>query len=720
MKISKKLTNVFTVTGISVFTIILALSISYTTMLQTIELKLLDFRFGLRGAESLEDPPIVIIGIDDQSDESTPHRWPWPRSYFAHVIENLEEAGAAVIGVDVIFDQPDKYGQESDDELAAVLKKYDNIVLTGKLLRMIHTYKSYSTIIPPYEKFIENTNTPWGLVAIEADIDGFYRRYSLGQVYNDSLMPSFAAEVIRLYQRNNQNKYLKADESFFYLGDRKIPKYDVHSMLINFVGPERSFPYYPFDNVLDDEDFDLLEDYDLDTFDDPGDIELEIPPGLKYSGKLTDKIVLIGSTMHELHDNFPTPFLEYLTSEGVKVKAETPGVEIHANAILTILRNNYLNEPPEYFIFIIIIFLAILIFVLTRFLPTGWGSVAVLGLTALYVAIAIAVFIKFNLILTITGPVLVALFTFLGHTVYQYLLTQQEKKMLRGAFGHYVPEKVIQEILNDPDKLTLGGEERIVTVLFSDVAGFTSISEVLAPRDLVSLLNEYLTVMTDIVLKHNGIIDKYEGDAIMAEFGVPVSFPDHAAAGCRTALEMQKELRNLRVRWEREGKPALTARIGVNTGEVIVGNMGSRDVFDYTVMGDAVNLGARLEGTNKFYRTKIMISEFTNKLVKDDFYTRPLDLIRVKGKQKPIEVFELLADRKTNFTDNFLELLKVYYNGVEAYRQQNWNEAIDIFEYCLKLLPEDYPSKMYHKRCVKYKFNSPGPDWDGVTTMTEK
>ncbi len=292
--------------------------------------------------------------------------------------------------------------------------------------------------------------------------------------------------------------------------------------------------------------------------------------------------------------------------------------------------------------------------------------------------------------------------------------------MIHGAFAHYVPEEVVAQILEDPDKLSLGGEQCVVSVLFSDVAGFTSISEKLSPAELVHLLNEYLTEMTNIVLENQGIIDKYEGDAIMAEFGVPVPYGNHPYMACKTALEMQRKLQQMREQWKKENKPPLTARVGINTGEVIVGNMGSQNVFDYTVMGDHVNLGSRLEGANKFYGTDIMISEFTYKFVKDDFYTRPLDLIRVKGKKKPIKVYELIAFKEDKLVDNYLQMLSFYNQGLKSYQAREWDAAIDSFEYCIKLVPQDMPSEEYRKRCIDYKFNQPPEDWDGVTDMLSK
>jgi adenylate cyclase len=509
-------------------------------------------------------------------------------------------------------------------------------------------------------------------------------------------------------------------EEHFLIGPYVVPKYNTYSSIINYVGPSGSFSKYSFDAVLDDIDFDLIEDYDLDSFDDPGDAELGLPPGLLHSGILKDKIVLIGSTVQEQHDDFPTPYLEVHDEEGRIAQILTFGVEIHANMLQMILSENYLYTINYTWILFILLILSILAFLITRYLRTFWGVLVVIFLALGYLVFSFITFSDYSTIIEISTPILVIIFAFFGHTIYHYIVSQQEKRMITGAFSHYVPKKVVDQILADPDKLTLGGEERLVTVMFTDVAGFTSISEKLTPTQLVHLLNEYLTEMTDTVLEHEGIIDKYEGDAIMAEFGVPVFHDKHAFMACKAALDMQEKLKILRKKWKAEGKPQLRARIGINSGEVIVGNMGSRDVFDYTVMGDHVNLGSRLEGANKFYGTYIMISEFTYKYVKDDFFTRELDLIRVKGKEKPIKVFELIASKEDKLSEQFLKMLDIYAKGLEYYKTQQWNEAVDSFDACLKLFPEDAPSTEYRSRCIEYKFNSPGPDWDGVTVMTEK
>jgi adenylate cyclase len=700
--------------------ILFAMIIGQTTTFISLEHDLLDYRFKLRGSLDISDSPIVILAIDDQSDESTPARWPWPREYFAHVIENLNEAGVKAIGIDVIFEQADytEGGAESDQRMADILSQYDNVVLSGKLM-VPPGRADIITLVPPYEKFAES-GAQWGLVSFDLDEDGFYRRYLVGQSFNDSVYASFAAAVLKIYKDLDPELVVEDLEDRFVIGPYSIPKFNSYSSIINYMGPSGTFPKYSFDAVLDDIDFDLIEEYDMDSFDDPGDTELGIPAGLLYSGVLKDKIVLIGSTVQEAHDNFPTPYLEVRDEEGRLAQILTFGVEIHANMLQMILSENYLHTVAYIWELAIFLILSILVVLITRYLPTFWGVLAVFLLVLAYFAFSFLMFSSNNIIVEISTPVLIILFAFGGHTLYHYVLSQHEKRMITGAFSHYVPKKVVDQILADPDRLSLGGEEREVTVMFSDVAGFTSISEKLKPSQLVRLLNEYLTSMTDTVLEYEGIIDKYEGDAIMAEFGVPVPYEDHAYKACLTALEMQKKLKVMRDRWKREGRPQLRARIGINTGEVIVGNMGSRDVFDYTVMGDHVNLGSRLEGANKFYGTYIMISEFTYDLVKDKFITRELDLIRVKGKEKPIKVFELIATTEEKLSDQYMQMLETYAKGLAHYKVQEWDEAIDCFESCIKLSPEDPPSSEYRSRCIEYKFNSPGPDWDGVTVMKEK
>jgi adenylate cyclase len=303
-------------------------------------------------------------------------------------------------------------------------------------------------------------------------------------------------------------------------------------------------------------------------------------------------------------------------------------------------------------------------------------------------------------------------------TVYRYFTEEREKKKIRGAFQYYLTASVITEILKDPSKLKLGGDKKNLTVMFSDIRGFTTISEKLTPEELVRLLNEYLTVMTDIVFKYEGLLDKYIGDAIMAVFGAPLEQPDHALRGCQTALEMMAELKVLQERWAQEGRPYVDIGVGINTGDMVVGNMGSNMRFDYTVMGDHVNLSSRLEGINKEYGTHIVLSEFTYEVVKEEMFCRELDSVRVKGKKLPVKIYELICEKKD--AGEHEEYIRRFHDGMEKYKQGRWDEGIAAFESVLEILPDDPPAKLYIQRCQDLKEHPPEGEWDGVFTMTKK
>jgi adenylate cyclase len=702
---------------ITLAAVCVAMLIAASEPVRSLELDLRDYRFRLRGPLNIDNSPILILALDDQSDDSVPGRWPWPRSYFARVIENLNRAGAAVIGIDVIFDQPDRHSAESDKRFEETLKAYRNVVLSGKLERRIGRF-STAALRPPLSRFLE-TGCHWGLVSTEVDKDGIFRRYLLTQSHLDSSYLSFALEVLKVYRAYAEHPPVSETLDRLIIGQDTIPKSDAYSMLINYAGPANSFPMIPFDNVLDDSTFELNFPYDLNTFDDRGDPELGIPPGLLHSGKLKDKIVLIGATMKELQDYFPTPFLETLGEEG-SVKMLTAGVEIHANALQTILGRQFISELSPVMDIVLLVLLALLTGLLVRKLAIVWATLLTLMAALGFFAAAFWLFIGRGLFITITLPLTGLLFSFIGNYLYQFMLSQREKRMIQGAFAHYVPEKIVNEIINDPDMLTLGGEERLVTVLFSDIAGFTTVSERLTPSDLVALLNEYLTAMCEVILAHDGIIDKFEGDAIMAEFGVPITCPDHADQACLSALDMQRRLTALREKWKAEKKPELKMRVGINTGVAVVGNMGSRDVFDYTVIGDSVNLGARLEGANKFFSTQILISEYTREHLQSTFYTRMLDTLQVKGKAEPVGVYELFGSTTCPPDELTLSLAAAYEKGWALYAQGRWKEAAAHFTECLKIDRTDGPSARMVKLCETYQKKSPGKGWRPVTVLTEK
>lgn len=344
-------------------------------------------------------------------------------------------------------------------------------------------------------------------------------------------------------------------------------------------------------------------------------------------------------------------------------------------------------------------------------------STWVLYFTVLFLISVLAVLTWFELasyslfpLLSIAGSVLVISF---GMVIGIEWGVTKERSFIKTAFSKYLPEKVVQQLILKPELLTLGGQERVITVLFSDLEGFTSISENMAPTDLVQLLNEYLTEMTQIIVNEGGIVDKYEGDAIMAEFGVPLSMPDNADRAVRTGLIMQRRLKKLRPEWKQRGFPEMKCRVGINTGPMVVGNMGSDQAFDYTVIGDAVNLAARLEQANKRYNTSVMISEFTlKKLTPSMFRTRILDVIRVKGKNQAVRVYEVAGDFSEHMESEQEEYIAAYETAFHAYLAADFRAARTGFEKALTIRPDDPASLNLLERVDRLELEPLPKNWD--------
>jgi adenylate cyclase len=309
-------------------------------------------------------------------------------------------------------------------------------------------------------------------------------------------------------------------------------------------------------------------------------------------------------------------------------------------------------------------------------------------------------------------------FVYFGVTTYRFMTEEKKKRELKEAFSHYVAPSLVNHILQDPAKLVLGGEERRLTVLFSDIRGFTTISESLSPQALVKLMNDYLTPMTDVVLAQDGTIDKYMGDAIMAFWGAPIWQEDHPVRACRAALQMLEKLAELQKAWEQQGIPRLDIGVGISTGKLTVGNMGSTTRFDYTVMGDSVNLGSRLEGLNKEYGTHIIVPKYTYEDVKNDFILRQLDLIKVKGKKIPIKIYELMGH--ADDSGRLREAAGLFETGLQAYMVRDWDKAEDYFNKTLGILPHDGPATTFLARVKDLRQANLPDDWDGVFVMTKK
>jgi adenylate cyclase len=304
-----------------------------------------------------------------------------------------------------------------------------------------------------------------------------------------------------------------------------------------------------------------------------------------------------------------------------------------------------------------------------------------------------------------------------GNALCHYLLAAREKRWLRQAFSRYVSSSLVEMITAQPERLRLGGDKVEVTVMFADLAGFTTISEGLSPEKLIHLLNEYFTAMTEIILAHQGTVDKYIGDAIMAFWGAPLPVVKPATLACQAALAMHRELEPLQHRFQQHGLPPVEARIGLHTGLAIVGNVGSKERFNYTVMGDTVNLASRLEGVNKIYGTHILLSESTFNQIQDEFLCRELDLVRVKGRQQPVAIYELLGDKTARAQ---FPWLAPFTAGLAAYRQGQWNKAAARFQEVLTQRPGDPPTLCFLQRLATYQQQPPPPDWQGVFSLETK
>ena len=739
---------------ITLFVILIALALFLMDFefLRLVELKTLDLRIASRG--DLKTGGETVIAVIDEKSLSELGRWPWPRTTIAQMVRKLKKNGAKAVGFDIVFSEPDinsnlktidalwaemkksgisqpgviellrrkRAGADTDAILAASIKEAGNVTLgyffhfarKGSDKELAHLTEQRiaqnarriensrypmvnSTAGKPNDAYMPHAFAPEANIPVLSaagrnsgyfnalpDSDGSNRWSPLVIAFENNYYSSLAVSLVQAYL-DFPNLSLNLEPfgvKSVAIDDIVVPTDESGQLLINYMGPPQTFPHYSIADILADR-------LPKDTF--------------------RNKIVLVGATAIGIYDLRVTPF-----------SSTFPGVEIHANVIDNILHRNFLiHSSVTRFIDIcsIILFGVILGLLIPRLRPIT-GMIAAFLMIAAFVVINFFVFFSFNTWLNLVYPLITMATIYLGITIYHYFKEEREKKKIRGAFQYYLTSSVINEMLKDPDKLKLGGDKKDLTVLFSDIRGFTTISEKMTPEELVALLNEYLTTMTNQVFHHDGLLDKYMGDAIMAVFGAPLDQPDHALRACRTALAMMEELHKLQEKWKAEGRPVFDIGVGLNSGDMVVGNMGSEMRFDYTVMGDMVNLGSRLEGTNKEYGTNIIISEFTYEKVKDTMCCRELDGVRVKGKLKPVKIYELLGEKKDEAA--FRDLLEGFGRGLALYREAKWDEAIAAFQGVLASRPDDYPSKMYVERCKNLKENPPAESWDGVFVMTKK
>ncbi|MCD8569588.1 MAG: adenylate/guanylate cyclase domain-containing protein [Geovibrio sp.] len=653
-----------------------------------------DGKFHFRSAVGMTPKPyedMVIVTVDEYSVNKL-GRWPWRRDVIGDLFYNLRHAG--VVTLDIVFSEHTE--PERDSYLAEKISEADNIIL-GFFMRDNATQETTDDTLDALEdcaylsfKMLDNTTAvkefPYAEVNIdeiahmgmtcayfntEADADGLYRRYPITYIHKGYLFSPLGIQALRYFM--NQDVELVIDKN----GVKKFA-------LGNIVFNEQS--YFKL-NYYDDVKY--ISAYDV------------------YSGKVApeffeNKIVVVGVTETGVYDMRPTP-----------ISPITPGVSLHYTAISNLLEGHLIKWRSTWdymLIFPVLLIISALSFIKKQYLR--WLLyIAALGSVF---AVSYGVFIYFNIWLREFYALFPSVLMIVGTEAVAFFKTELHAIEVKKAFGSYVSPELVEEILSNPDGLELSGQERDLTILFSDIRGFTTLSESLTPTALVSMLNRLLDPMTNVILRNRGMLDKYIGDAMMAVFNTPVDVPDHPDKAVKSALELLETLKEVNAEFAKEGIPVVDIGIGVNTGTVVVGNMGSKVRFEYTAIGDSVNLASRLEGLCKQYKNRIVISEFTRNRLTLPVICRVLDRVRVKGKHKPVEIFEPMTDTPENrvLKDSFEKALDKYFN-------MNFNEALALF---LDLAEKfsDGPSEVFAERCADFLEEPPAKDWDGVYTLKSK
>jgi adenylate cyclase len=743
--------NPLTLTAAAILAVV-GLFAAQVPILDMIELKTYDLRLKSRARQ--QPSPAIVLALIDEKSLDIEGRWPWPRSRIARLVDLLSADGAAVIGFDIGFLEPDENTRlgfidrlgrqvrdldirddrldefiadsrkhaDNDRALAEAIRRSPATVVLGYFFHMNPAELDYR--IPPDEierqiDRIEPSKYPFvlytdpeidsapfiqayapesnlemlsqaadsaGYYSVKSDPDGVVRWMPLVIKCGKHIYPPLAVSCAWHYVGKPQMmvEVSRYGVEGIRMGPGFIPTDESGQLLINYIGPPKTFPHISISDIL---------------------------AGGIPEGTFTDRIVLVGATAMGTHDLRSTP-----------VSPLFPGVEIHATVIDNILMQDFMTKPrwSRIYDLMAIVLLGVLTGLALPRMNAVKGVMFAAGLFVLHILFAQWLFIHSEVWLNIVYPLMVVVLTYTALTVFYYVTEERERKKLKGTFRQYVAPLVIEEMLKEPGQLKLGGEEKVLTVLFCDLEGFTGYSERYAPHQMITFLSEYFEKMSEHIFAHWGTLKEYVGDELMAFFGAPLEQPDHAQRACAAALDMKHTLQALREEWSRVGRPPLRARTGINSGPMLVGNLGSKYRFAYGALGDHVNLGSRLEGLNREYGTEILIGQNTARLVEADFHLREIDMVRVKGRKEVVRIYELLARIETQLPQEMQPALSAYAAGLDAYRRQRWDEALACFEQALAHRPEDTPSRTMIRRCRIYQQTPPPADWDCVFEQTHK
>jgi class 3 adenylate cyclase/CHASE2 domain-containing sensor protein len=688
------------------------------------EERTLDWRQRSVAAAPRDAAEIRLVLLDEHTMQAAPILSPFPRQVLADLVNVTSAFGATAIALDVFLER--RYPELDvigfgDAALRDAIERAGNVILPAPLQQ---TDSGWVAVSP--DPYFADVAAGIGFAEIPTAFDVVSDATLFVRTVNRGLVPGFALATYAQARGLDMDSLMASIEETGRLGLPGLPDaygrlrqgVDVHNMRILFAGS----PSRPEREEVDqagarsgtgaEAGTGAFRAFAAEAVEAMSEIVAISPDLVGDFYGFDGNVVMVGSGFHA-EEKFKTPFYDRPDETG-RIAGWMFGVEVHANALHNLLTETYIQPLAGARALFLLLILAGITAYITFWVGVTAGALAAIGL---FIAGLVTAWVAFaepmHLHIPVIAPALAVAFAYLGSTSYISIIEGREKRAIRGAFSKYLSPVVVDSLVADPSLLKLGGEKRHLSILFSDLAGFTALSESMEPEQLLALLNEYLDDMADIVMSEGGTLDKYIGDAIMALYGAPAPLPDHGIRACRTALRMQRRLEQLNLRWAERGRSPMGMRIGINTGWPVVGNIGGEKRFDYTALGDAVNLAARLEPACKTYGVGIMISGDTREAAGGGIVTRELELLAVYGKARPVPVYELVALAGEELGDR-AELIQQFEKGLAAYRGRDFELAQQYFQAVTEIDPVDGPAHLYLDRCRDFIADPPPAEWDGV------
>jgi len=688
---------------VALASVLMTALLSSTGIVRQWEWTLLDYRHRLTpDPEGADDSIVLVVLNGDSMDRLSWLSWPWPRQIYADCLDILSRWGARAVVFDILFDLPSIYGGADDQALGQAASRTtslfaveahsrvhggrrdtipDKALLSGATL--LGSPDTVLSCNPPAGEILAGAHL-LGSTSQSPDDDGVFRRIRVARASPEGVVPSLPLAAAWTLTGEGP---VTVTPHRLELAGRSVPLDGDYGMILHYHGPRETYTYVPI--------ADLLASMEALAAGEPPTVDSTLFEGAT---------VLFGYTAAGLMDLKPTPF-----------SSVYPGVEVLATALDNMLSGRAVRPLPPLAGWAAAALLALLAAVAFRAVPSVYlAALAALAPMAVYLTAALLLFGR-GIWMDMAFPLSSGILALIGGGVISYSHATSQKRFIRKAFSQYLSPEVVSQVISTPERLSLGGEKRVMTAFFSDIRGFTAISEGLDPTELVGLLNVYLTRMADIIMEAGGTVDKFEGDAVIAFWGAPLELPDHAARACSAALDCRDMHEELNRRLFEKGYPEIVTRIGLNSGPMVVGNMGSEKRFDYTMMGEAVNLAARLEGVNKLYGTLIMCSAETARAAGVGFVFRQLDTVRVVGQKRPVTVMELVC-RKGCLDPDRERILQGYRQALAAYRRGALAEAGEQFA----SMENDPPSAVMAQRCAAMMRGDMETCRDGVFVLESK